>query len=100
MRKYQQTLLLFVTILVIIAFAWLYNDYGAQGREDAVGKIYDRPVRLGEYHRGAKRMQVAQELGMFDLIGGLAGDARTMEEVQPNFVFGTTYFVTRPTKWA
>ena len=26
MRKYQQTLVQIVTILVIIAFAWLYNE--------------------------------------------------------------------------
>jgi peptidyl-prolyl cis-trans isomerase D len=90
MRKYQQTLLLIVTILVIIAFAWLYNDYKmGSSREDAVGRVYEKPVRLGEYHRGAKRLQVAQELGMYELIGGLAGDARSMEALQPNFVFGT-----------
>lgn len=90
MRKYQQTLLLIVTILVIIAFAWLYNDnrFG-RSREDTVGMLYGKPVRLGEYHRGAKRMQVCQELGMYELIGGLAGDARSMDAVQPNFVFGT-----------
>jgi peptidyl-prolyl cis-trans isomerase D len=34
-------------------------------------------------------MQVAQDLGMFQLIGGLAGDARTMDALQPNFIFGT-----------
>ena len=83
MRKYQQTLLLIVTILVIIAFAWLYNiNSGHKGHEDAVGKIYDRPVGLGEYHRGAKRMQVCQELGLYELIGGLAGDARSMNSNQ------------------
>src|SRR4030095_7083926 len=42
MRKYQQTLLLIITILVIIAFAWLYNDYklGGRGHEDRVGMVY------------------------------------------------------------
>ena len=90
MRKYQQTLLLMVTILVIIAFAWLYNDNKlGRGREDSVGTVYGKPVRLTDYHRGARRMQVCQELGMYELIGGLAGDARSMEAVQPNFVFGT-----------
>ena len=91
MRKYQQTLMLIITILVIVAFAWLYNDYkvGGQSREDVVGTIYGKPVRIPEYHRALRRMQVCQELGMYELIGGLAGNARSMEAAQPNFVFGT-----------
>jgi hypothetical protein len=33
--------------------------------------------------------KVCQDLGLYELIGGLAGDARSMDAVQPNFVFGT-----------
>jgi len=90
MRKYQQTLLLIVTILVIIAFAWLYNDNKlGRGRDDSVGTVYGKQVGVGEYQRGARRMLVCQELGMYELIGGLAGNARSMESAQPNFVFGS-----------
>lgn len=90
MRKYRQQLLLVITVFIIVAFAWLYNDYNiGRGGEGKVGTIYERDVMLTDYQRGLRRMQMCQELGMFELVGGLAGTARTMEEAQPNFVFGT-----------
>ena len=91
MRRYQQTLLMIVTILIIISFAWLYTDYkggGARG-EDSVGTIYDRPVRLGEFQRGLRRMQLARELGMNELVRGLTGNPRSEQEFQANYVFNT-----------
>ncbi len=89
MRKYRQQLMLVVTVLVIISFTWLYTDYNkSRGGEGKVGRIYDRDVMLTDYQRGLRRMQMCQELGMFELVGGLAGNARTMDEAQPNFVFG------------
>jgi peptidyl-prolyl cis-trans isomerase D len=90
MRKYRQQLLSVVTVFTILAFVWLYNDQrlGGHGGEGTVGTVYERPVYLTEYQHGLRRLQMCQELGMFDLVGGLAGNARTMEEAQPNFVFG------------
>lgn len=91
MRRYQQALLTVVTIVIIISFAWLYTDYqggGARG-EDSVGRIYDRPVRLGEFQRGLRRMQLARELGMNELVRALTGNPRSQEEFQSNFVFNT-----------
>ena len=79
MRRYQQALLTVVTVVIIISFAWLYTDYkggGARG-EDSVGRIYDRPVRLGEFQRGLRRMQLARELGMNELVRALAGNPRS-----------------------
>ncbi|MEQ1860273.1 MAG: SurA N-terminal domain-containing protein [Chthoniobacteraceae bacterium] len=90
MRKYRQALLIVVTVATIISFVWFYNGTReTRGDDGKVGMIYDRPVRLTDYQRGLRRMQMCQELGMFELVGGLAGDARTMEQAQPNFIFGT-----------
>lgn len=90
MRKYRQQLLTVVTAFTIVTFVWLYNDQrlGGHGGEGTVGTIYEKPVYLTEYQHGLRRFQMCQELQMFDLVGGLAGNARTMEEAQPNFVFG------------
>jgi hypothetical protein len=91
MRRHQQTLLLFVTVIIIIAFVWLYNDYNIGGSrgDGKVGTVYDKPVPLAVYQRGARRLTLSQELQMAQLFRTLAGKARSMDEVQPNFVFGT-----------
>jgi len=90
MRRYRQQLLMLVTVFVIISFVWLYNDHGLnRGGDGQLGTVYDRKVMLTDYQRGLRRMQMCQELGMFELVGGLAGNARSMDEAQPNFVFGT-----------
>jgi peptidyl-prolyl cis-trans isomerase D len=91
MRRYQQGLLMIITVIIIISFAWLYTDYKYSGRrgEDSVGYIYDRPVRLGEYQRGLRRMQLTQELELMPLVYALGGNARTERDFQANFVFNT-----------
>ncbi|HET6407874.1 MAG TPA: SurA N-terminal domain-containing protein, partial [Chthoniobacteraceae bacterium] len=91
MRRYQQTLLMIVTVLIIISFAWLYTDYqggGARG-DDALGHIYDRPVRIGEFQRSLRRMQLARELGMNELVRALTANARSEQEFQTNYVFNS-----------
>jgi len=91
MRRYRQQLMMAVTVIVVISFAWLYNDYRFSGRGDQgkIGTIYDRTIHLTDYQHGLRRMQMCQELQLFELVGGLAGNARTMDEAQANFVFGT-----------
>lgn len=91
MRKYRQQLLSVVTVFIIVCFAWLYNDYRmGSGRDSGkMGTIYDSAIYLTDYQRGLRRLQMCQELQMFDLLGGLAGNSRTMDEAQKNFVFGS-----------
>jgi peptidyl-prolyl cis-trans isomerase D len=91
MRRYQQALLTIVTVIIIISFAWLYTDYKSGGGrgESAVGYIYERPVRVGEYQRGLRRMQLARELGMDELVRGLTANARSEQEFQSNYVFNS-----------
>lgn len=90
MRKYRQQMLMVVTFFIIITFAWLYNDYGVgQGGDGKLGTIYDRTIHLTDYQRGLRRFQMCQTLGMYELVGSLAGNARTMDEAQQNFIFGS-----------
>jgi peptidyl-prolyl cis-trans isomerase D len=91
MRRYRQTLLLIITILVIISFSWFFTDYRRSGGhgENNVGTIYDRPVRLAEFERGLRRMQLLEALRMEQLVRSLTGMPRSEMEYQSNFVFNT-----------
>jgi peptidyl-prolyl cis-trans isomerase D len=91
MRKYQQTMLTLVTVIIIISFAWLYTDtrWGGRGGQDSVGTIYDHPIRLGEFQRGLRRMQLCTQLGMQPLVQALVGTPHSETEYQSNFVFNT-----------
>jgi peptidyl-prolyl cis-trans isomerase D len=90
MRRYRQALLMIVTVLIIISFSWFFTDYrSGRAMDDAVGRIYDRPVRLAEFERGLRRVQLIQELGLRELAMALAGQARSEREYQSNVVFNT-----------
>lgn len=91
MRRYRQALLMMVTVLIIISFGWFFTDYRLSGhhKEDSIGRIYDRPVRLAEFERGLRRIHLLSRLGMNELVRALAGNARTDQEAQANFVFNS-----------
>ena len=86
-RKYQQPLMIVVTVLIIICFAWLYNDYRVTGPGDTsqVGKAYDRTLTTADVSRSTRKFDVARQLMMFDLLQTLVGEARSMDEAQENF---------------
>ena len=90
LRKHQQTLMIFITIIVIIAFVWLYDPTTrspGRGPNDAVAQIYDRPVSVADFQRGARKLQICQELGLFELLTSLTTDARNQNQQIANFVF-------------
>ncbi len=75
-RRFQQPLLIAITILVIISFVWLYNDYSTRpGRtgSDFVAQIYDRKVSRTELQRGMQRFQLCRDLQLIELLESLAG---------------------------
>lgn len=72
-RKNQQVLLIIVSVLVIIAFVWLYDrtEFDKLGA-DRVARIYDTTVTLVDVDRGQRLFSLAQELGLMDLLITLA----------------------------
>lgn len=90
LRKYQQTLMLLVTGLVIISFVWFYNynkdPYGDRGR---VGVVYGRNVSQVEFERGHRLFEVAYALRLFDLLQTLVAPARSEDEAKSNFVWNS-----------
>ncbi|MEO8352806.1 MAG: peptidyl-prolyl cis-trans isomerase [Chthoniobacteraceae bacterium] len=90
LRKHQQTLMIFVTIIVIICFVWLYDPTRrgrGVGHEDRIGEIYGRPLSLNDAQRAARKLRVCSELGLMDLIRSLITDGRSEDEQISNFAF-------------
>lgn len=77
LRKYQQSLMIVITILVIIAFVWFWNgtQAGSIGRpgSDVIGTIYGRRVTETEIGREVRKFEVARRLGLIELLQSLAG---------------------------
>ncbi len=89
-RKYQQPMMLVVTVIIIVAFVWLYN--GTQLDKIGVDKayrIYDRTLSQADIERNARRFYLAQALGLNELLEGLAGRAFTQDQAVENFVWNS-----------
>ena len=94
MRKYQQSLMVFVTFIVIICFVWFYNSNSTRAdRFDAeiAGKAYGRTVTGAEFKRMGRKFQICQMLGLNELAGGLGyvGNPRSRDEVAENFIWNS-----------
>lgn len=91
-RRFQQPLLIVLTILVIIAFVVLYGGPGTRLDRlgsDRVATIYDRTVQPAEYSSIGRQFEICRMLGMFDLIIPLAQNARSMADVTDNYIWNT-----------
>lgn len=77
-RHIQKGTLIVVTIIIVIAFAFLYSDYdsSAVGGQDCRVKVYDRCYREKEATKLATSYQVAIDLGMYDFATVLFGPGR------------------------
>lgn len=92
LRRFQQPLMIIVTILVIIAFVWLFNSTNPQFNQmgaNRVGSIYGRDIRQVEFVRNARKFDIARDLGQFELLQSLAGGATTLDQATENFVWNT-----------
>lgn len=91
-RRFQQPLLIVLTVFVIIAFVILYGGPGTRLDKlgsDRIATIYDRSVQPAEYSGIGRQFEVCRMLGMFDLIIPLSQNARTMADVTDNYVWNT-----------
>lgn len=95
LRKYQQPLLICVTILVIIAFVGYWNTNqstrgGGGGFGTAsMGTIYGRNVRETDFAREARKFDIARALGLIDMLQSLAGHGYDMNEVITDYVWNS-----------
>ena len=92
LRRFQQPLLITLTVLVIIAFVVLYGGPGTRLDRlgsDSVGVIYGRNVPSVEYGAIGRQFEICRALGMFDVLIPLSGNARTMQDAVDNYVWNT-----------
>jgi len=93
LRKYQQPLMLVITIIIIIAFVWLWNgtspQFGGHRPGEASYRIYDRVLQQGDVERIARRFSLASALNLNDLLVGLVGNASDQGQAVENFVWNS-----------
>lgn len=89
-RKYQQPVMIGVTVLTIIAFVLLYNgtQFDRLGSHQSY-KIYGRSVSQAEIDRAARRFQLARALGLSEFVFSLVGNPRSQDEAVENFVWNS-----------
>ncbi|MDF1850396.1 MAG: peptidyl-prolyl cis-trans isomerase [Verrucomicrobiales bacterium] len=79
-RHIQKGTLIVVTVIIVIAFAFLYSDFDfvskTVGAQDCVVKVYDRCYRQKEAQKLASNYEVAFRLGMYDFATTLFGESR------------------------
>jgi peptidyl-prolyl cis-trans isomerase D len=87
-RRFQQPLLIMITILVIISFVALYNTSRFMDRQggDHVGSIYGAPVTVTQAQKIVRKFEVADELHLKDLLQALA---IRRENAKENFLWNT-----------
>jgi len=96
LRKYQQTLLIAVTVLIIVTFIWFWNGSqagrGGLGGSKKVASIYGRSITDTEIQRDVRRFQIASMLGLNELVQGMAGSAQNQQQAVENFVWNSYVF--------
>ncbi len=88
MRKNQRWLMILISVVVIVAFVFLYNKTDLDKlSSNSVGSIYGKTVSGSEFARSEKQFEVARGLGMYDLLQVLVtGGSRDQTE---DFVWST-----------
>jgi peptidyl-prolyl cis-trans isomerase D len=89
-RRFQQPLLITITILVIISFAVLYNsDSIGRLNADRVAVVSGHGISLAQYQRGLRKYELASGLGLRELVGSLGMPATSEDTFKKNFVLGS-----------
>lgn len=92
LRRFQQPVLITLTVVVIIAFVILYGGPGTRLDRlgsDSIATIYGRNVPAVEFSAISRQFQVCQSMGMLDVLIHLSGNARTMQDAMENYVWNT-----------
>jgi len=87
LRKNQKSLVLIVSILVSIAFIWLYNntDFERMG-ESTYGRIYGRTLTTTEVGRETRMFQLALFLGLREMATTLSAGAVSRNDAADRYV--------------
>jgi peptidyl-prolyl cis-trans isomerase D len=82
-RKRQRTLLMLITIVVIVAFGWIYNPASmrrAAGPGGAIGQLNGRTITVSDIQKIERSIQLIVSLGMNNLLDQLTTEGRTRDD--------------------
>src|ERR1041385_7125323 len=86
LRRFQQPLMIAITLLVIVSFTWFYsrNDFLDKTGAGRYATIYGRAVSFAQAQRIGRKFDLAQELGLDDLVQSLAV---RRQDARENFIW-------------
>lgn len=93
LRRYQQQMMILVTILIIISFVAFYNSGRFMDRTGGtnIGVIYGRPVTMNQAQKLVQKFEMLDNygpyLGMRDLLVSLASNASSEQGAKENFIW-------------
>jgi hypothetical protein len=95
-HKYQQPILIAITLVVIATFILFWNgsmaSRGVLGGGDKVASIYGQSVNQTDIQRDVHKFQLAAGLGLNELVQSLAGNAENEQQAVENYVWNSYVF--------
>jgi peptidyl-prolyl cis-trans isomerase D len=96
LHKYQQPILIAITLMVIATFILFWNgsmaSRGVLGGGDKWGSIYGQTISQTDIQRDVRKFQIAAGLGLSELLQSLAGNAENQQQAIENFVLNSYVF--------
>ena len=88
LRRFQQPLMIAVTLLVIVSFTWFYsrNDFLDKAGAGQFATIYGRSVSFTQAQRVGRKFDLCQDLGLFELLQSLA---IRRQDAKENFIWNS-----------
>jgi len=89
-RRFQQPLMILITVMVIISFTWFYSrsDFMDQGAASRIGSIYGKSFSQAQFMREGRKFDLAQGLTP-DLWQALIQPAMSQDEAMNNFIWNS-----------
>jgi hypothetical protein len=95
-HKYQQPILIAVTLVIIAGFILFWNgsmiSRGVLGGSDKVASVYGRTLTQADITRDFRKFQIASGLGLTELVQSLAGAAENQQQAEENYIFNSYIF--------
>jgi hypothetical protein len=94
-RKYQQPMLIGITIVLIASFIWYWNGpagHGGIGGEPRRASIYGQSITDSDLKRDINKFRIAADLGLNTFVEGLAGNAQNRQQAVENFIWNSYIF--------
>lgn len=88
LRTHQRKLFLIITVVVIVAFAWLYDPGNMkQFQSSGLVQVYGKTLTQTDIDREARNFSLARALGQFDLLSELGGLSQNQQRAVEDFIF-------------